>query len=58
MDTVLRKPQAINQSPSKEKNPIFSPSGDRILYTSTGLEENHIWHEQRKNLDQSWWKND
>jgi len=58
MDTVLKEPKQITDTPELESSPTFSPKGDEIWYVSDTGGKSDIWKASRKNSDEYWWQND
>jgi tricorn protease len=57
MDTELREPKQITKTPEEEDNPLFSPDGQTILFTSSIGSHFAISKATRKNPKQFWWQN-
>ena len=57
MDTELREPKQITKTPEEEANPLFTPDGRAILFTSSIGSHFAISKATRKNPKQFWWQN-
>ncbi len=58
MDTVLREPQRLTDTPEEERGPVFSPEGDAILFVSDQGGQADIWRARRADEDLFWWQNE
>ena len=58
MDTELREPRQLTNTPEEERSPQFSPAGDAILFVSDMEGQSDIWKATRADEDQFWWQND
>jgi tricorn protease len=57
MDTELREPRQITRTAEEEGNPLFTPDGQAILFTSSIGSEYAISKATRKSPKQFWWQN-
>lgn len=57
MDTELREPRQITATPEEERNPVFSPEGDAILFVSDQGGQPDIWRAERSDPEKYWWLN-
>jgi len=57
MDTELREPVRITDTPEEESSPVFSPDGDAILFISDAEGQSDIWKATRRDEEQLWWLN-
>ncbi|MSU50088.1 MAG: PDZ domain-containing protein [Opitutus sp.] len=58
MDTVLREPRQITQTPEEERDPRFSPDGNSIVFASDQGGQSDLWKAERDRPDDYWWRND
>ena len=58
MDTELREPKQITATAGIERDPVFSPEGDAILFVSDGDDQSDIWKAKRVDEEKYWWQND
>ena len=58
MDTELREPKRITNTPGEERDPVFSPDHQTILYVSEDGEECDIYAARRADAKRHWWQND
>jgi tricorn protease len=57
MDTELREPRQITATPEDERQPLFSPDGESILFVSDQGGRPEVWKAQRADRDKYWWQN-
>lgn len=57
MDTELREPRQITSTPEDERDPIFTPDGNAILFVSEQGGQADIWRAKRKDAKAFWWQN-
>lgn len=57
MDTELREPRQVTFTPEEERDPVFSPSGDAILFASDAGGQCDLWRAERSEADKFWWQN-
>jgi tricorn protease len=57
MDTELREPRQITNSPEEEKSPVFAPEGDSILFISDTNGKTDIWRAERGDKSKYWFQN-
>ncbi|MSQ96626.1 MAG: hypothetical protein EXR98_19030 [Gemmataceae bacterium] len=57
MDTELREPRQITQTPQEEANPIFTPDGQAIFYVSNVGDRFAISRAVRSDPKKFWWQN-
>lgn len=57
MDTELREPKQITNSAEEEREPLFSPDGETILFTSDMNGQSEIWKAERADKTKYWWQN-
>lgn len=58
MDTELREPRQVTNTPQEDKNPVWLPNGEGILYICDGGHTADILRAERKNKEKYWWQND
>ncbi|PAW67815.1 MAG: hypothetical protein B9S34_04360 [Opitutia bacterium Tous-C1TDCM] len=58
MDTVLREPRQVTRTPEEERDPVFSPDGQRLFFASDQGGRSDLWQAERKRPDDYWWRND
>ena len=57
MDTELREPKAITRTAEEERDPVFSPKGDAILFVSDQNGQADIWKAEKADAAKDWWLN-
>ena len=57
MDTELREPVAIAKTAGEEKNPLFTPDGQALLFVQTLGDRFAIVRATRKDAKKFWWQN-
>ncbi|CAK8985888.1 Tricorn protease homolog 1 [Durusdinium trenchii] len=58
MDTVLREPKQVTDTPGAERDPVFTEDGSAILYITDDNEQSDIHQAVRADDDKYWWQND
>ena len=58
MDTELREPRRVTDTPEEERDPVFSPDGDTIFFASDKDEQCDIWRAERVDVELYWWQNE
>jgi tricorn protease len=58
MDTELREPRQVTDTPEEERSPVFSPEGDFILFTSDTKGQCDIWRAERADPELYWWQHE
>jgi tricorn protease len=58
MDTELREPRRLTDTPGEESSPVFSPGRDAILFISDRAGLIDIYRAGRSDTEQHWWRND
>lgn len=58
MDTVLKEPKQITNTPEEERDPVFAPDGKQIFFASDQNGQSDIWSATRKDEKKYWWQND
>ena len=57
MDTELKEPRQITKTPEEERDPVFSPKGDAILFVSDQKGQTDLWKAERADAAKDWWLN-
>jgi tricorn protease len=57
MDTVLMEPRAVTTTHEEERDPVFAPEGDALLFVSDRDGQSDIWRAQRSDPASYWWQN-
>jgi len=58
MDTELREPRQVTATPEEERDPVFTPAGDAILFVSDQGGQSDIWRAEPSDTDLYWWQNE
>ncbi|MBN1588536.1 MAG: PD40 domain-containing protein, partial [Pirellulales bacterium] len=58
MDTELREPRQITNTPEEERDPVFAPDGKSILVVSDMDGQSDVWRVTRADEDRYWWQNE
>jgi Tol biopolymer transport system component len=58
MDTELREPRQVLATPEEERDPVFSPDGDALLFVSDKDGQRDIWRAERSDESLHWWQNE
>ncbi len=58
MDTELREPKQVTRTPDEERDPVFSPDFESILFVSDRDGQPDIYRATREDEDLYWWQND
>ncbi len=58
MDTELREPKQITNTPEEERDPVFSPSGSTLWFVSDAEGQTDIWRAFRSDEKKHWWLNE
>ncbi len=58
MDTILREPRQITDTPEEESSVAFAPDGESILFASDTSGQSDLWRATRKDSGKYWWLND
>jgi tricorn protease len=58
MDTELREPRQLTQTPEEERTPVFAPKGDYIVFGSDKEGQSDIWSAGRSDIELYWWQNE
>lgn len=57
MDTELREPQQITNTPAEERDLAFAPSGDALWFVSDDGGKTDLWKAERQDKAKFWWQN-
>ena len=57
MDTELKEPRQVTRTPEEERDPVFSPKGDAILFVSDQGGQTDLWKAERADAAKDWWLN-
>ncbi|WP_254508303.1 S41 family peptidase [Anatilimnocola floriformis] len=57
MDTELREPQQITNTPEEERDLTFAPSGDALWFVSDAGGKTDLWKAERTDKAKYWWQN-
>ncbi len=57
MDTELREPRQVTNTPEEERDIAFSPSGDAIWFVSDAAGQTDLWKAERSEKEKFWWQN-
>ena len=57
MDTELREPRQVTSTPDEERDPVFSPKGDAILFVSDLGGQTDLWKAEKADTAKDWWLN-
>jgi tricorn protease len=57
MDTLLMEPRAVTTTPEEERDPVFAPDGDALLFVSDKDGQGDIWRCERAQPELYWWQN-
>ena len=58
MDTELREPRQITNTPEEERHPVFSDDYETLTFVSDAGGQTDIWQVRRSDADRYWWQND
>ncbi|MGE3818162.1 MAG: S41 family peptidase [Isosphaeraceae bacterium] len=57
MDTELKEPRRVTETPEEERSPVFSPKGDALLFVSDAEGQTDVWKAERGDPGKDWWLN-
>ncbi len=57
MDTELKEPRQVTNTPEEERDPAFSPKGDAVLFVSETGGQPDVWKAERADAAKDWWQN-
>jgi tricorn protease len=57
MDTELREPRQVTATPEEERDPVFAPGGDALLFVSDKGGRPDVWKAERADQEKDWWQN-
>ncbi len=58
MDTELKEPRRITNTPEEERDPVFSPDFQAIYFVSDATGKTDVWQASRSDAKKHWWQND
>ncbi|MHC4171588.1 MAG: S41 family peptidase [Planctomycetota bacterium] len=58
MDTELREPRQVTDTPEQERAPVFSPEGEYIFFARDEEGSGDIWRAKRADVELYWWQNE
>lgn len=58
MDTELREPRQVTNTPEEERDPVFSPDGQALWFASDRDGQSDIYQARRGDKTRFWWRND
>ena len=58
MDTVLREPRQVTDTPGEETSLVFAPDNQSLLFVSDQEGQPDIWKAERSDAGRYWWQND
>jgi len=58
MDTELREPRQITNTPGEERHPVFGPDFKSIFFVSDAAGTTDVWQVHRSDPTKHWWQND
>jgi len=58
MDTELREPRQVTNTPGRERIPVFSPDGEYIFFARDEKGQGDIWRAERAEAEMYWWQNE
>ena len=58
MDTELREPKRVTDTPEEERDPVFSPDFEALYFVSDAGGQPDVWKASRLDPKQWWWQND
>lgn len=58
MDTELREPIQVTNTPEDESSPLFTAEGDALIFVSDQGGQSDIWRAERGDAERYWWLND
>src|SRR5262249_25117490 len=57
MDTELKEPRQVTATAEEERDPVFSPQGDALLFVSDQGGQPDVWRAERADAAKDWWQN-
>src|SRR5262249_60800052 len=58
MDTELREPRRVTQTPEEERHPVFAPDGESIYFVSDAGGQCDLWKAVRGDVKKPWFRNE
>ncbi len=56
MDTELREPRRVTDTPEEERDPVFTPDGSALLFVSDAGGRTDLWRADRSQPERWWWQ--
>jgi tricorn protease len=57
MDTVLREPKQVTDTPEEESEPLFTADQSALLYISNAGGQTDLWKAEKSEANRYWWTN-
>lgn len=57
MDTVLREPKQVTDTPEEESEPVFSADQSALFYVSNAGGQTDLWKAEKSEANRYWWTN-
>jgi tricorn protease len=57
MDTILREPKQVTDTPEEESEPLFTADQTALLYVSNAGGQCDIWKAEKSEANRYWWTN-
>lgn len=57
MDTILREPKQVTDTPEEESEPVFTADQTALLYISNAGGQCDIWKAEKSEANRYWWTN-
>jgi tricorn protease len=57
MDTELKEPRQVTATAEEERDPVFSPKGNALLFVSDKDGQPDVWKAERADAAKDWWQN-
>lgn len=58
MDTELREPRQVTDTAEEERDLVFSPDNDALVFVSDKGQQSDIWSASRDEPEKYWWQNE
>jgi tricorn protease len=58
MDTELREPRQVTDTPEQERDIVFSPDGEYVFFARDEEGHGDIWRAERADSELYWWQNE
>ncbi len=56
MDTELKEPRQVTETPEEERDPMFSPKGDALWFVSDQGGQTDLWKASKGDPGKDWWQ--